>query len=159
MSQDAQIFEDTFVINTINSEKYDRVSRLFGKSTDNSLELELDINIELFNVSPGDSINVVLATTLNLDGTKDDKAWRENSKEPNLADHYEYVCYGKNYRFEDGPDEIMYVGWIAMSGDPTNYTCRKFYASFGGLLLFIKGPYKKMSSLKIENVYMLVKKA
>jgi hypothetical protein len=34
----------------------------------------------------------------------------------------------------------------------------KFYASFGGLLLYIEGPYKKLTSLKIENVYMLLKK-
>jgi DNA-directed RNA polymerase I, II, and III subunit RPABC3 len=36
---------------------------------------------------------------------------------------------------------------------------RKFFASFGGLLLYLEGPYKKMTSLKIENVYMLLKKS
>ena len=35
---------------------------------------------------------------------------------------------------------------------------RKFYASFGGLLLYIEGPYKKLTSLKIEHVYLLLKK-
>lgn len=34
----------------------------------------------------------------------------------------------------------------------------KLYASFGGLLLFIEGPYKKLSGLKIEQIYMLLKK-
>jgi DNA-directed RNA polymerase I, II, and III subunit RPABC3 len=32
------------------------------------------------------------------------------------------------------------------------------YISFGGLLLSLNGPYKKLSPLKIEYVYMLLKK-
>ncbi|KAF2703208.1 DNA-directed RNA polymeras-like proteines i [Pleomassaria siparia CBS 279.74] len=139
---DAQLFEETFNITAINSEKYDRVSRLTGISTDQTLNFTLDINSELFNVNVGDTLTMVLASTLNLDGTKDEKGWRDNNKEHTLADNYEYVCYGKNYRFEDGVDDKM-----------------KFFASFGGLLLFLEGPYKKMTSLKIEYVYMLLNKA
>ena len=104
---DAQLFEETFSINDINSEKYDRVSRLSGLSTDGSLKMTLDINTELFNVAVGDNINMVLATTLRLDGTKDEKPWRDNDKESSLADMFEYVCYGKNYRFEDGDNDTM----------------------------------------------------
>lgn len=36
---------------------------------------------------------------------------------------------------------------------------RKAYASFGGLLLYLEGPYKRLRNLKIDNVYMLIKKA
>lgn len=35
---------------------------------------------------------------------------------------------------------------------------RKAYASFGGLLLYLEGPYKRLRNLKIDNVYMLIKK-
>jgi len=35
---------------------------------------------------------------------------------------------------------------------------RKCYASFGGLLLYLEGPYKKLNGLKIDNLYLLVKK-
>lgn len=35
---------------------------------------------------------------------------------------------------------------------------RKVYASFGGLLLFIEGPHKKLSSFKHEYIYLLMKK-
>lgn len=104
---DAQLFEETFNITSINSEKYDRVSRLSGTSTDGTLVMTLDINVELFSVSVGDNINMVLATTLNLDGTKDEKPWRDNNGDPSLADMFEYVCYGKNYRFEDGDGDTM----------------------------------------------------
>jgi DNA-directed RNA polymerase I, II, and III subunit RPABC3 len=32
------------------------------------------------------------------------------------------------------------------------------FISFGGLLLYIDGPYKKLSSLRIDYVYLLMKK-
>lgn len=35
---------------------------------------------------------------------------------------------------------------------------RKVYLSFGGLLLVMQGPYKKLTGLKIEHLYLLVKK-
>lgn len=35
---------------------------------------------------------------------------------------------------------------------------RKVYASFGGLLLYLDGPFKKLTLLRSENVYLLVKK-
>lgn len=35
--------------------------------------------------------------------------------------------------------------------------CRKYFASFGGLLLYIEGPFKKLTGLKIDNIYMLLK--
>jgi DNA-directed RNA polymerase I, II, and III subunit RPABC3 len=35
---------------------------------------------------------------------------------------------------------------------------RKVYVSFGGLLMCLDGPYKKLSPLKIDYVYLLVKK-
>lgn len=35
--------------------------------------------------------------------------------------------------------------------------CSKYFASFGGLLLYIEGPFKKLTGLKIDNIYMLLK--
>jgi hypothetical protein len=40
-----------------------------------------------------------------------------------------------------------------------NTANRKYHASFGGLLLYMEGPYKKLNGLKIDTVYMLVKRA
>jgi DNA-directed RNA polymerase I, II, and III subunit RPABC3 len=74
--------------------------------------MSLDINHELFSISVGENVNMVLATSLSLDPSKKDKGetavggWREQSKgEPTLADMFEYVCHGKNYRFEDADGE------------------------------------------------------
>lgn len=34
----------------------------------------------------------------------------------------------------------------------------KCYVSFGGLLLALEGPYKKLTPLRIDHVYLLLKK-
>lgn len=36
--------------------------------------------------------------------------------------------------------------------------CSKAYVSFGGLLLYLEGPFQKLMPLKQENVYLLAKK-
>lgn len=35
---------------------------------------------------------------------------------------------------------------------------RKVYVSFGGLLLYMEGPYKSLTPLKIDYVYLCMKK-
>lgn len=113
---DAQFFEETFHITNVNNDKYDRVSRLTGQSTDKLLDMTLDINHELFPVQEGENISIVLATTLALDGSKPDSnstQWRDVGKQGHatLADMYDYVCYGKNYRIAEHPEQqgVLYV--------------------------------------------------
>jgi hypothetical protein len=73
--------------------------------------MTLDINHELFPCHVGEQLSMVLATTLSLDGTKEETSWRSVSRSSTttLADMYDYVCYGKNYRFEDGDGDTLYV--------------------------------------------------
>jgi DNA-directed RNA polymerases I, II, and III subunit RPABC3 len=106
-SSDAQLFEETFDVDKLLGDgKYDRVERLRCTSADTLTTMELDINKELFPVAVGERLRVVLATTLALDGSKDDgKSWRDVvNGEPTLADSFAYVCHGKIYKFEDGED-------------------------------------------------------
>jgi DNA-directed RNA polymerases I, II, and III subunit RPABC3 len=106
---DATIFEDVFSIDAATSDKYDRVTRLSGTSTDNTITFTFDINHELFPVSQGETLNVLLATTLKLDGSKEDEkvGFREIGKgEATLADMYDYVCYGKVYRVTEDNEEV-----------------------------------------------------
>ena len=71
--------------------------------------MTLDVNTELYPCAVGDRLHIVLASTLSLDGSKDDnKGWREvGSGEQSLADLFEYVCHGKTYRFEDSEGDNM----------------------------------------------------
>lgn len=106
---DATLFDDAFTITSLNAQKYDRVSRITGTSADSLTILSLDINTEIYPVAVGEAIQVVLASTLNLDGTKDEasKGWREKKEGSDLSDLFDYVCYGKVYRFEEGEGENM----------------------------------------------------
>lgn len=77
---DATLFDDTFTITSLNSQKYDRVSRITGTSADSLTVLSLDVNTEIYPVNVGEPIQLVLASTLNLDGSKEDPSsgsWRE----------------------------------------------------------------------------------
>ncbi|MCJ1468920.1 DNA-directed RNA polymerases I, II, and III subunit RPABC3 [Pseudocyphellaria aurata] len=140
---DSQLFADTFTVTDLNSQKYDRVSRLSSHTENGDTLLTLDINTELFPCTVGERLHILLASTLSLDGSKDDgKGWRDIGRgESSLADDYDYVCHGKIYRFEVGDDENI-----------------KVFVSFGGLLLYMEGPYKKLTPLRIDYVYLLIKK-
>ncbi|KAL6719241.1 DNA-directed RNA polymerases I, II, and III subunit RPABC3 [Lecanora helva] len=140
---DANLFSDTFHLTDINAQKYDRVARLTGHTEDGATSLTLDVNTELFPCAVNDRLQILLASTLSLDGSKDDgKGWRDIGRgEASVADEYDYVCHGKIYRFEEGDDENI-----------------KVFISFGGLLLFMEGPYKNLTPLRIDYVYLCVKK-
>ncbi|KAF8421760.1 UDP-glucose 4-epimerase Gal10 [Terfezia claveryi] len=138
---DSLLLDETLRITSINSAKYDRVSRIFASRDD--LTFHLDIHHFLFPCFEDDTLQLVLATTLRLDGRKDDEAggWREVVEgDGSLADGFDYVCYGKVYRFEEGGENI------------------KVYASFGGLLMFLEGPHKRLSNLRQDNIWLLLKK-
>ncbi|KAF8540200.1 hypothetical protein BDD12DRAFT_880857 [Trichophaea hybrida] len=147
MSTDALLLDSTFRITEVDQKKYDRVSRVTGVRED--LKFTLDINSEIYPVSVDDTVQLSIASTLSLDGTIASKeaeaakgGWRDTrGGEATLADQYDYVCYGKMYRFEEGTGDMI-----------------KVYASFGGLLLFIEGPHKRLSSFKHEYIYLLMKK-
>ena len=108
---DATLFEDNFSVTKFDQSKYDRVARIECTSNDSQTKMTLDINIELFPCSIGESMHVVLATTLSLDGSKeDDKGWRDVGKggeaATTLADLFDYVCHGKIYKFEEVDDGL-----------------------------------------------------
>lgn len=87
--------------------------------------------------------------------------------EQTLANDYDYVCHGKVYRFEESSTNgNMYVGRLrgafrtdiatgVLTGDRL---LRAVFVSFGGLLLYVDGPYKKLAPLRIDYVYLLLKK-
>ena len=104
------LFENSFRIETVNSTKYDRVSRIKANSEGSQdTMLTLDVNTELYPLNVDDRMTVALALSLNLDGSKDDgKGWREIGRgEQTLADEFDYVCHGKIYRFEEGDKDKM----------------------------------------------------
>ena len=161
---DSQLYSDTFTITDVNAQKYDRVSRLKGNTENGDTEFTLDVNTELYPCSVSERMTLVIASTLSLDGTRDDsKGWRGVGRgEQTTADDFDYVCHGKVYRFEEGDDENMYATGnnvvVVMLRQLMIGSHSKVYVSFGGLLLYMQGPYRKLTPLRIDYVYLLVKK-
>ena len=73
------------------------------------MELTLDINNELYPLEIGEKFSLVLATSLSTSGpvgndtTGTQESWREKvGGERTLADEYDYVMYGKVYKYDEG---------------------------------------------------------
>ncbi len=106
---DSNLFSSTFTIHTLNALKYDRVARLSAHTESGECQITLDVNSELFPCTVGERLQLLLCSTLALDGSKDDgKGWRDVARgEASVADEFDYVCHGKVYRFEEGEEEVM----------------------------------------------------
>jgi DNA-directed RNA polymerases I, II, and III subunit RPABC3 len=110
MSSEIELVNARLTVDEVNDAKYDNVTRLLGKEAGSgALAYQLDVNTDIWPVTIGDSLTMCLASSINLDGSKDDgKGWRDANKgEATLADDYDYVCHGKVYRFEEGNGENM----------------------------------------------------
>ncbi|KAI0778076.1 hypothetical protein BD413DRAFT_704275, partial [Trametes elegans] len=148
------VFDDIFTINAIDKEgkKFDRVSRLYAHSKNYDMDLTLDYNIELLPLQNGQSFALALASSLSRapqgaagaeDEDKDRDVWRPDAKgRGGLDDEYEYVMYGKVYRFDGGSAEVVTA-----------------YASFGGLLMSLTGSFRHMTSIVLgDPVFILLRR-
>ncbi|KAF8633908.1 hypothetical protein AX15_001095 [Amanita polypyramis BW_CC] len=148
------VFDDIFTITAIDKEgkKFDRVSRLYAHSKNYDMDLTLDFNVELFLLHQDDSFALALASSLARGGPagttedgedKERDVWRSDGKgHRGLEDDYDYVMYGKVYKFDGGTAEIVTA-----------------YASFGGLLMSLTGSFRHMTGIVLgDPVYLLVRK-
>jgi DNA-directed RNA polymerases I, II, and III subunit RPABC3 len=134
MASEITLLDEMFRIDDVDSSKYDKgtlppqpshplhsakwlVSRIKGSSQSSDLNLILDINSEIFPLQKDEVISLNLSSSLRLDG-KEDKGWRDLGRgEASLADDYDYVCYGKVYRFDEGVKgtDRVYIPTIPLS--------------------------------------------
>jgi len=148
------VFDDIFTINAIDKEgkKFDRVSRLYGHSKNYDMDLTLDYNVELFPLQKEQNFALALASSLsrgpsggNADGSAEDErdVWRPDGKgSRGLEDDYDYVMYGKIYKFDGGVGELVTA-----------------YISFGGLLMSLTGSFRHMTGIVLgDPVYLLMRK-
>ncbi|CAK9783346.1 DNA-directed RNA polymerases i, ii, and iii 17.1 kda polypeptide [Cutaneotrichosporon oleaginosum] len=150
------IFEDRFEVKAVDEDgkKFDRVSRIKAESRDMGMSLHLDIANELYPLQTGEVFSLLLARSLKPeddvpeeeDGDAPRKIKRElwRADDQGLANDYDYVLFGKVYKFDD-----------SVRGD--NQTTA--YASFGGLLMALRGSFRHLAGVTVgENVYLLMRK-
>lgn len=140
------LFEDTFKVIQINPppdlKKFDRVSRVVAHGENYEMDLNVDIATHIYKVAPGDKFSLVLAKTLNLDGTAVTKNWVP-SDEPSLADNYEYVMCGLVFKVDlkKGGNEL------------------EVFASYGGLMMSLKGDARRLKDVKLDQqIFLLLRR-
>jgi len=146
MTSSLALFEDIFEVTALNPDGkkvFERVNRIAATGTTFECDLLLDINCQIYSLKEGEKITLVLASTLNLDGSPDDHfSYAPTPGEPTLADTYDYVMHGKVFDITFKKDEIVEIA-----------------ASFGGLLMRLRGDQKHLSSVQPDmRLYILIKK-
>ncbi|RKO95906.1 nucleic acid-binding protein, partial [Caulochytrium protostelioides] len=96
------LFSDVFEVTQIdaNGKKFDRVSRIAAISEQTGMTMELDVNVEIYPVSQGDHLVMMLVSSLSLSGDDGPAAQRDEWRSggtatKTLADDYDYVMHGK----------------------------------------------------------------
>jgi DNA-directed RNA polymerase I, II, and III subunit RPABC3 len=139
------LFEDIFEVVALNPERkiFDRVNRIVATGTTFECDLLLDINCQIYSISEHEKITLMLASTLNLDGSPDDHmSYNSRSTDPSLADNYDYVMHGRVFDVTYQKD-----GVVAIS------------ASFGGLLMRLTGDQRHLNAINPDmRLYLLIKK-
>ncbi|TXG48056.1 hypothetical protein EZV62_027350 [Acer yangbiense] len=140
------LFEDIFVVDKIDSDgkKFDKVSRIEGRSQNCDMYMLLDVNTEVYRMRIGDKFTMALAHTLNLDGTPDTGYYTPGGRK-SLADKYEYVMHGKLYKISDEG-----------SG---KHLKAEIYVSYGGLLMMLKGDPSYITQFELDQkLFLLMRK-
>jgi len=144
-SSSGSLFVDKFEVSDINPEgkKFQKVSRIVAHSENYDVDLTLDVNTHIYKMSVRDKFDFQLAKVLSLDGTDDTKAYNQN-KGRTLADQFEYVCHGKVFKIVSQKQQGLL----------------EVYASFGGLLMCLKGGEAHLKVIEPDSkLYALIKKS
>ena len=175
-------FEDIFEVidRDPDGKKFDKVSRFRCRSQFEA-DLDIDINVDIYNLEVGTRFTLVLAPTLSLDGTPEDANYdqvnaRMNDRPPPLAHtltasientvrspHPPSVPTSKQSGKETFADAFEYVmyGKVFKKEDDNAGGIQKttVTASFGGLLMRIKADPKNLQEVDIDKrMYVLIRK-
>lgn len=130
-------FDDTFRVLSLDTERFDKVSRVKAQAQTFLADIEIDINTDIYPVKVGETVSIAVATT------GEEAAWDSAASRlgGGLLDAYEYVMFGKVYKKVDGSGTKVSV-----------------YASFGGLLMCLQGDRNDLDGLHLDDrVYFLMK--
>ncbi|AXA50646.1 DNA-directed RNA polymerases I, II, and III subunit RPABC3 [Malassezia restricta] len=142
------LFDTQFVVKEIDPDgkKFDRVSRVIATSPTLDMTLSIDIATDIYPVHVGQQLAFLLVSSLRRDKAESDSAadrdaWRLDQDDTSLASGYDYVMYGKIFKYDERSTEQVSV-----------------YGSFGGLLMALTGSFRHLSKITVgANVYLLLR--
>jgi len=149
------LFEDVFEVVDVNPEgkKFDKVSRIVCRGDNYEMDLVLDYNSHIYKLINGQKFTLVLARTLHLDGTADSGEYNQ-SHETSLMDNYEYVMHGRVFKLF-----IPSLSQGNKSSEEKESQKMEVYASFGGLLMSLKGHPNHLQKIDLDmRIYILIRK-
>ncbi|KAF8817838.1 Dna-directed Rna polymerase II RPBABC8 [Cardiosporidium cionae] len=137
----AVLFEDRMEISSTDSSKFERISRLRGKSTAFDAEIELDINSDLFPVTNQENLYICLSNDILQQKRSDIQHWDRSTQLP-VLDDFDYCMFGKIFKMEEPSSER-----------------RTVFASFGGLMMALTADKQVLADLEIDmRIYLLIKR-
>lgn len=142
------LFEDIFDVKDIDPEgkRFDRVSRFHCEGQSFKMDLILDLNVQIYPMSLGEKFRLVIATSIIDDIYSDDSEWTPRMELSTRAEGFDYIMNGKIYRIE-GEDS---------SSDTSSLAA---FASFGGLLMRLKGDPNNLHGFELDKqIYLLIKR-
>lgn len=148
MSSNPFIFEEKFDVKAINREgkKYQRVSRIECASLNSDTHVIVDINSDVYPITPNERITIGLARTLNPAGEEERDTYDHTIyHRDTIMSAYDYVMHGKVYKCntDDKAADIVEV-----------------LISFGGLLMKLTGKQAYLRDVHFNrNYYLLIKKS
>ncbi|CAN6321968.1 unnamed protein product [Urochloa humidicola] len=191
------LFDDVFIVTRLDPDgkKFDKVSRVEAKSEVPGMYMQLDVAIEVYPMRTGEKFKMVLAETLNLDGSADTGYYTQAAQET-LADKYDYVMQGKLYKIADyvpprppekkdedsqkdgetssnkdadtsQKDEDTSKKDEDTSKDDADTSSKAYkedpkveiFASFGGLLMLLRGDPSFASPFELDKrIFLLIRK-
>ncbi|KAL6571635.1 DNA-directed RNA polymerases II and V subunit 8A [Orobanche hederae] len=136
------LFEDIFGVKELDPDgkKFDKTSRIRAISEQFEMRMILDVNSEIYPMHVGEKFMMVLASTLNLDGTPDSGYYTPGNKK-SLADEFDYVMQGKLYKILEEETKVSMI------------------VSFGGLLMLLKGDASIAAKFELDQkLFILLRK-
>jgi DNA-directed RNA polymerase I, II, and III subunit RPABC3 len=179
------LHHDTYACVAVNPDgkKYfDRVNRIKGKGQDKQVDLLLDIASEHFGLNKDEQFTLAVTSTLRLDGKPDEDAFNQDGKVRGAAacparlppplPLFPSSFSARTFTPQPPPPPLFFAPQPSVL-DSFNYgMCGRVFrvdslertevsviASFGGLLMQLKGEMKHLVRLKMDDrIYLLIKK-
>lgn len=132
------LFEDTVDVKVLNEagKKFERVNRLHCKGVMYEIDFVVDVNAELFGTKAGEKIEIALSSSLT--GAADDGNFDPAASSP-LMDKYDYIMHGRVFNIKHTEDQNVEI-----------------QASFGGLLMKLKGEQVHLEQLSMDMTFFLL---
>ncbi|KAF7152162.1 hypothetical protein RHSIM_Rhsim01G0124400 [Rhododendron simsii] len=173
------LLDDVFTVQKLDPDgkKFDKVSRIEASSSDQQqFFMQLDVNTDIYKLQVGDKFNMVLAATLNLDGTPDSGYftqpqvfWTQPSMEAIGNKFMAKVVSSRAFNYFRAEGSHLQTSLIMLCMESCirsqmfqvhqDLKCTEMLFSFGGLLMLLQGDSSDAKKLELDQrLFLLMKK-